>query len=132
MKQKPLTTYYLSRAVLSALFGMLFMLLGASWQMGALAAALTLVFFLWAPRSGRYTVQSQKGLAPLQRDERAQAISEKAGRNAFVVLTILLGGILSYAQIAGLHTLPVDTMGWLLLLGIVVYFFSDFALRRKT
>lgn len=51
-----MTRYYLSRTLLSAGFAALFVAAGSPWWMAAIVGLLSLAFFAWAPRSGRYRV----------------------------------------------------------------------------
>jgi hypothetical protein len=125
-----MTGYYVSRTLISLGLGGLFALLGAPWWLAALAGLLALAMFLYAPLSGRYTVQRENGVNPLGRDEFSQSVTAKAGRNAFVFLMIALGGILVFAQLTGRAAVPVSTLSVLLALGVVVFFVSDYAMRR--
>jgi hypothetical protein len=84
--------YLVSRGVIVAVFGVALGFAGLRWWWAALAAAVTLGFFLVAPHSGRYVVRTQGGVAPLRRDERARAIRDKATRNGFVLTVLGVGG----------------------------------------
>jgi len=129
---KNMTRYYISRGILSVVFGVVFVILGNPLWMGILVGVLGIAFFIWAPHSGRYAVHPKYGATALRRDERTQAINDKAGRNAFVALILVLGGILLQAQFAGVSMVPVVTLYWLLFLGAVVYFLSDNIQRKNT
>lgn len=124
--------YTISRGVVSAVFGLLFYLAGAAWWLAALTAALTFGWFLWAPHSGRYSVHPELGAAPLRRDERARAINDKAARNAWVATMLVTMGLALYYGGTDQVEVPVGALTLLLLLGIIVYYASDFGLRRRT
>jgi hypothetical protein len=123
--------YYLSRAVLSTAFGLLFALTGSAWWVALLVGLVLFGLFLWAPRSGRYAVHPEYGVTALRRDERTQGINDKAARNAFVVVGIALGALLLYTGLTAAAVVPTSAIDWLLLLGVAVYYASDLALRRR-
>lgn len=66
----------------------------------------------------------------LRRDERTQAINDKAARNGFVVTIGAIGGITLYFGSIVLTDVPVTVLSLVLALGILTYFVSDFWLRR--
>jgi hypothetical protein len=66
----------------------------------------------------------------LQRDERAQTINNAAGRNAFIVSMLAAAGVIIYAGARSLSSVPVSLFQWLLALGVLIYYASDFWLRR--
>jgi len=123
-------SYYLSRAAISIAFGMLFALTGSSWWIAMLVSTLAFAWFLLAPHIGRYSVHPEFGVTALRRDERAQAINDKAARNAFVVGMLALGGIIVYYSTLTLTSVPIAVFKWLLILGVLIYYLSDFWLRR--
>ena len=125
-----MTSYYVSRIIISIVLGGLFALLGAQWWMAVLAGLLALAVFLFAPLSGRYTVQPDKGLTPLGRDEFSRSVTDKAGRNAFVFMMIALAGIIVYSQLSSRIGVPVNALSVVLALGVVVFFVSDYWMRR--
>ena len=59
--------YYLTRLPFAAGLGALLVALGQPWYLGVGVALVALVFFLWAPRGGRYL--SRPGSAALRRDD---------------------------------------------------------------
>lgn len=126
-----MTAYYVSRAVIAGLFAALFLLSGASWWQAALIAAAALAFFFWAPGSGRYRVTPEAGALALSRDERSQWINDRAGRTAFVVVMLAVGAAAVYAAARGIAQLPIESLGWLLILGIAAYYLGDVWLRRR-
>jgi len=94
--------------------------------MGALAFG----FFLWAPHSGRYVVHPELGVTALRRDEQAQAINDRAARNAFVIMGLALAGLAIYYGSYVHANVPVTLLSYTLILGVAVYFISDLRLRR--
>lgn len=85
--------YLITRALFAAALGYLAARSG-TWWMGEPIGLAAMAFFLWAPHSGRYWVESNEGLAPLRLDERTQSIRDRAARNAFVAVTFALAGLL--------------------------------------
>lgn len=131
MKTMPkMTQYYLSRALISAAFGGLFAVTGTPWWIAALTGAGVFALFLWAPRSGRYAVHPERGVTALQRDERTQEITDKAGRNAFIVMAFAVAGLTLYFGSMTLSAVPVRFLSLTLVLGVLTYFATDLWLRR--
>lgn len=126
-----LRSYYVSRTVVALGFGLLFYLGGATGWQAALVGGAAIAWFLWAPHSGRYHVDPSLGVTALQRDERGQAITDQAGRNAFVGLMLAVLAIAVYAAASGVTQVPAAAVSWLMILGGLVYFGSDFWLRRR-
>ena len=122
--------YYVSRAILSIGFGLLFVLGGSPWWTGLLVGAVAFGWFLLAPHIGRYAVHPEFGVTALRRDERTQGINDKAARNAFVITMLVVGGAAIYFEALALVSVPVSLFKWLLILGAVVYYASDIWLRR--
>jgi len=125
-----MSVYYVSRAVMSAALGVLLALTGLEWWMAAMLGAIVFAFFVWAPRSGRYSVHPELGVTALRRDERTQGINDKAARNAFVVTMLAVAGTAIYFGAMAAVSVPVAALKWTLVLGVLVYFVSDFVLRR--
>ena len=123
-------SYYISRAVISIAFGALFAFTGASWWVGMLVGILAFVWFLLAPHIGRYSVHPEYGVTALRRDELAQVINDKAARNAFVISMLALGGMVIYFETISLTSIPTIVIKWLLITGVLVYYVSDFWLRK--
>jgi len=124
--------YLASRAAIVAVLGVAFGLAGLRWWWAALMATAALGFFLVAPRSGRYVVETQSGITPLRRDERARAIRDKATRTSFV-LTIL--GVAGLTLVYGLlldTPVPVAALGGILGLAVAIYVLSDLCQRRSS
>jgi hypothetical protein len=123
--------YYVSRAVISAAFGVLFAATGSPWWAGLGVAALAFGWFLAAPHIGRYSVHPELGVTALRRDERSQAVNDRAARNAFVISMLALGGLLLYFQWLAVEVTPLAVLKWVLILGVLVYYLSDFWLRKQ-
>jgi len=127
-----MTAYYVSRTLISAGFGGLLAATGATWWMAALTAGTVFLLFLWAPQSGRYAVHPELGVTALRRDERAQGITDKAARHAFVVV---IGVVLALVLCYGRHEpagVPVSALDLLLALGALTYFGADLWLRHAS
>jgi hypothetical protein len=122
--------YYISRALISIAFGLVFVFSGAQWWVGVLLGALAFAYFLWAPRSGRYAVHPELGVTALRRDEQTQVINDKAARNAFVVVGLALAGLSIYYGTILIAPVPVALLNYTLVLGVAVYLITDLALRH--
>jgi hypothetical protein len=79
---------------------------------------------------GRYSVHPEFGATALRRDERSQAINDKAARNAFVISMLALAAIVIYHGSLALDSAPLAVLKWILILGVLVYYASDFWLRK--
>jgi hypothetical protein len=66
----------------------------------------------------------------LQRDERTQEITDKAGRNAFIVMAFAVAGLTLCFGSTALSAMPVRFLSWTLTLGVLTYFATDLWLRR--
>ncbi len=126
-----LSRYYVSRAFVSLAFGALFALSISPWWLGALSGLLVFGFFFWAPHSGRYTVQPERGATAMQRDERALAISGQAARNGFVVTVMAIAAIALYFGAVTQTAVPILALHLTLALATFTYFLSDFWMRRS-
>ena len=126
-----MSAYYLSRAVISAAWGILLALTGLEWWMAMLMGVIVFGLFLWAPHSGRYAVHPEFGITALRRDERTQTINDKAARNAFIVTMVVIAGISIYFGSLASATMPVILLRYTLILAVMAYFVSDFILRRS-
>ncbi len=123
--------YYTSRAILSALFVVILLTSEMQGWAAVLQGLVALGYFIWAPRSGRYAVHPEFGVTALRRDERTQAINDKAARNAFVVTILVISGIVLYFGAAGSGTVPMAYLQRTLILGAAAYFVFDFLQRRS-
>jgi len=116
--KKELTVYYLSRAVLSVLIGVLASLSGGIW-MGILAGAIIFAGFIWYAHSGRYLIDTSTPLTPLRRDARGKEI-----RNRALVAAVAVGGMLyGLLTLIGLFFKIPDNIGtWVLFISAILYF----------
>ena len=115
---RALIPYYLSRAFLSALFGYL-VATNAGAVTGMVLGGLTFLGFLWYAHSGRYLIDYSTPLFLLRRDDRGNAIRDRA-----VVVSVTVSA-LSYLALSILaHLLSINlSLGWLAIaIGIVCYF----------
>jgi hypothetical protein len=126
-----MSRYYISRTFISVAFGGLFALTGSPWWMAVLVSAVLITLFLYAPHSGRYAVHPELGVTALQRDERTQAITDRAARNAFVVTALVIAGITVYYGTILSASVPVVALQLTLALAALTYFVSDLWLRRS-
>jgi hypothetical protein len=122
--------YYMSRAVLSIAFGGLVYLVSGYPLAGLLGAVLAFLTFVYLPRSGRYRVDPQKGATALYRDEWTQGISQRSGRNAWVVVTIVGSGLVLYYGLLSPRDVPVSLLGAVLMIGWLTYVASDYWMRK--
>ena len=127
-----MSRYYLSRAVLSAVFGFLFALTGSTWWVAALIGAIAFAFFLWAPHSGRYVVHPELSVTALRRDERTQGINDRSARNAFIVTMLAVAGAALYFGRFTPAVVPVAFLNYTLILGVLIYYLSSFLQRRSS
>ena len=128
---KRMSLYYVSRAIVSIAFGGLFYLSGSSLWMAILIGSVAFVWFLWAPHSGRYTVHPELGITALRRDEHTQQINDHAARNAFVVLGMAIAILSIYFGSVLQTDIPVRILNYVLILGAITYYASDFQLRKS-
>jgi hypothetical protein len=91
-----LSVYYASRMLLALVFGGLFLAAGLPWWAAVPITAAMIAFFLWAPKSGRYVVQSNRGATPMRADEYGQTVRNQAARDAFIVTTLGVAGAILY------------------------------------
>jgi len=124
-------SYYLSRVLISAALGGILALAGSPWWMSVSIGILALAFFVWAPRSGRYVVRAESGMAPLRRDERTQIINDRAARNAFVVSMLATAAAAIYFGLVARTNVPVMVLDITFAVGLLTYFVSDAILRRS-
>jgi hypothetical protein len=127
---KDLMPYYLSRAVLSAAFAGLMYLTGSPLWMAGLFGGVILILFFLAPLSGRYSVHPEFGITALRRDERTGVINDKAARNAFVASMLAVAVIASYSTAVGVGLVSIKILIIILVFGLLIYYTSDFFLRR--
>jgi hypothetical protein len=130
MRMTNMMKYYVSRAAVTAVAVALLLLAGSSWWIAAVVGVLVLGFFLLAPRGGRYVVKAEHVVTALRRDERTQAVANKAARNGFVALMLAAAALAIYWGAIAETGVPAYVLYLLVALGWVVYFVSDFWLRR--
>ncbi len=123
--------YYISRTVLVLVFTTLLAITGLPLWQATLIGAIMLLLFWWAPRSGRYQVDPERGMLAMGRDERTQAINRQAGLNGFVALMLAMGAVMVYQAASGNSLPAAPVLSVLLGLGILVYYASDAWLRRS-
>ena len=126
-----MSPYYLSRIILSTAFGLLLFITGSPFWMVILISGFILAYFLWAPHSGRYSVHPELGVTALRRDERTQAINDKAARNAFIVSMLTVGAIAIYFGLFGAINISISVLNIVLIIGVLTYFVSDLWLRKS-
>lgn len=127
-----MTRYYVSRILVAWIFAALFYMLGAEWWLALLIGVVLTAWFLYAPHSGRYQVDPQRGATALERDERSQWINDKAARNALALTGLALGGLnIYFGSIAGATCIPIEWTRWLLIAAVAVYVISDIVLRKR-
>ena len=122
--------YYLSRGLLSILFGGLVYIVSSSIWVASVSIGLTFIIFVMLSGSERYKVNPENGFSALQRDEWAQRINDKSGRNAWVIVTIAGSVIILYCGLISLEHVPVYILGILIIAGVITYYVSDFWQRR--
>jgi hypothetical protein len=118
--KRVLIPYYVSRAVLSALLGVVVAYPDRPWWTGLGVGALVFAVFLWYAHSGHYQIDPTTPLTPLRRDERGGAIRDRA-----VVWAVAAGGILfALLSLAGAVFQTTIAAGSLALLSSVVIYFA--------
>jgi hypothetical protein len=122
--------YYLTRAIIAVTIGGLLIVGGSPRWVGIGVGGLTMLWFFVAPRVGRYAVHPEQGATALRRDERGEAIHNAAARNAFAVCMLAIAGVLLHAWATGLDGVGIAVLEGILVLGILVYFASDYWLGR--
>jgi hypothetical protein len=116
--RRELIPYYASRAVLSAVLGLIFGLSISAW-VGVLTGLVAYAGFLWYAHNGRYLVDTRNPLFPLRRDDRGRAIRDRA-----VVIAVAVAGVtFALLSIVAWIQPRFDQAGSLaIVLGIVSYF----------
>jgi hypothetical protein len=122
--------YYLTRALIAVTIGGILLVGGSPWWVGMGVGGLVMIWFFVAPRIGRYAVHPEYGATALRRDERGAAINNAAARNAFVVSMLAIAAVLLHARATGLDGVAIEVLEGILVLGVLVYYASDFWLRR--
>ena len=116
--KRELIPYYVSRAFLSALLGLLISSGNGTW-MGVLLGLAVYVGFIWYAHSGRYLVDTTNPLFPLRRDARGMAIRDRA-----VVISVGIGGFayLGLSIASHIFSMSAPIGSWAFALGVVAYF----------
>jgi hypothetical protein len=128
---KGMSLYYISRFIVSIIFGALFFTTGSPLWISILIGCAAFAWFLWAPHTGRYSVNPELGITALRRDERTQQINDRAARNGFIVLGIAIAVLSIYFGTILQQDLPIYILSYTLLLGVLTYFVTDYKLRRS-
>ena len=128
---KGMSLYYVSRAIVSIVFGGLFYLSGSFLWTAILMGSVAFMWFLWAPHSGRYAVHPEFGITALRRDENTQQINDQAARNAFIILGMAIAVLSIYFGSVLRTDIPVRMLNYALILGVLTYYASDFQLRKS-
>jgi len=126
-----LMRYYSSRALISAVLGIILYLGGLPWWIALLTAMLLLVMFVMLPRSGRYVVKPEQGISALRRDERSQQITNRAATIGFATVMIAVGALAVYFGVFHPGDVPANWLGLVVALGALSYFAADLWMRRK-
>lgn len=123
--KKEFLPYYVSRALLSAVFSILVM--GLSWKALLLAILLFGGFLLYL-HSGWFSVDLKNPLAPLRRDLHGQLIQRRA-----LIISVVLSLLLYLISLELASTLGfVLVSGHVALsIGIIIYFVAQFILFAK-
>ncbi len=123
---KQFVPYYISRALLSAVFASY--IVGFNWK----AILITLVFFsffLLYLHSGWFEINTENKLFPLRRDSRGQLIQRKA-----LIIAIVLGVIAYFSMSLVFNNLGLvsDSGDIAFAILIIAYFSTQFVLFSKT
>lgn len=120
--KRPFLPYYVSRALLSAVFSIL--VFGITWKALVLGLVLFGLFLLYL-HSGWFAVDAGNPLFPLRRDERAREAQRKALIAALIVgAGVFLG--LSFLPLGATATSAAVPLA--ITLAVLVYFGSQFGL----
>jgi len=115
-----LAWYYLSRLAIVALWVVVATVGGLPPWASVLSAGAMIGYFVWLPLSGRYIVHEDRPLAPMRRDERSQAVTNKAVKWAFMVQILLLGAGMVWATLWHQEQLGA-ILGFILATGMLTY-----------
>jgi hypothetical protein len=118
--KKEFLPYYISRAILSAVFAVI--VWGFTWQ-ALLFAIFIFGLFLLYLHSGWFRVDLTHPLFPLRRDQRGQLVQRKA------LIAALIVGVFTYLAFS--LVLPALSANLALPLAIVTYFLVQFYLLRS-
>ena len=123
--KKEFLPYYISRAVLSAIFGIL--VFGFSWK-ASIFTAVTFALFLLYLHSGWFQIDRRSPWFPVRRDERGQQVQRKA-----LIAAILTGAVFYaiFSLASQWYLLPSIGSSLALILAILAYFLTQFFLLAK-
>jgi len=116
--KRDLIPYYVSRAFLSVLIGLLISSGKEIW-LGVLLGLTVFIGFIWYAHSGRYLVDTTHPLFPLRRDARGMAIRDRA-----VVISVGIGGLAYFGLSIASQLFPIkpNIGSWAFASGVVAYF----------
>lgn len=123
--KKEFLPYYISRAALSVVFGML--VFGFSWR-ALLFAAIAFLLFLLYLHSGWFQIDQHSPWFPVRRDERAQQVQRKA------LIAAIMTGVVSYAILSLInqwYAFPAISSSLAISLAILAYFLTQFILLAR-
>lgn len=123
--KKEFLPYYISRVLLSAIFGIL--VFGPSWKAGVFASV-TFALFLLYLHSGWFQIDHQSPWFPIRRDERGQQVQRKA------LITAILTGAASFvifSLASQWYMLPAIGSSLAIFLAMLAYFLTQFILLAK-
>lgn len=123
--KKEFLPYYTSRAVLSAIIGIL--VFGFSWK-ASIFTAVTFALFLLYLHSGWFQIDRHSPWFPVRRDERGQQVQRKA-----LIAAILTGAVFYaiFSLASQWYLLPSIGSSLALILAILAYFLTQFFLLAK-
>lgn len=122
---KKYLAYYISRALLSAIFAVL--IAGFSW-VAIIIAIFMFGFFLLYLHSGWFKIENDKPFFPLRRDSRGQLIQRKA-----LIIAILVGLLINVTLMLVSPNLDLSLVIRSITIpsAVIVYFISQFLLLSR-
>jgi len=123
--KKEFFPYYISRAILSAVFAVI--LMGFSWKAVLLTLVLFGLFLLYL-HSGWFSIDLRTPLTPLRRDTQGQLIQRKALITSIVVSLLIY---LSSLQLSSQLGLSLTSGSVALAIGVITYFIAQFVLFAR-
>jgi hypothetical protein len=122
--KKEYLPYYISRALLSAVFAVL--INGFTW-IAALVAVIMFGLFLLYLHSGWFKIDVEKPLMPLRRDTRGQDIQRKA-----LIAAVVTGMVIYLSSTLLPELIGISTAGNIALaIAILTYFLTQFILLAR-
>ncbi len=126
--KKELSLYYITRAGISVLVGVLTSLSGRPLWISLLTGLFTFGLFLWYAHSGYFLIDESTPLTPLRRDARGKVIRDRALLYAVVTGALIYGMIVLVEQTMGIAP---EVKNLALLVGITAYFVISQALFAR-